>query len=514
MGHREDLSKSPYFIVSGYTGKLISFIFTLFLVRIVSPDIVGMVNMAITVNQTLIIIVTMGSLAILRIYVPHYLKGRDLGTAKGVIIDSVEYMLALSLIFMFLVILFSNEIALGYFKEARFVLPLIVGIFSLPFATITAIMEALLQSLRKFRDMAIIDSGSSLVKLVVSLSFGYYLVLQNASPEIIAAGILVGSIVMNLTSIAFAFRGTMPLLRLWKVERKPLPGKIVRFGYNSASLELVGLGWAHTDKLVIGFFMAPLYWAYYAIAFNVTFAIQVITGSVSKVMLPNLAGAWGEKKIDEFRRVLQDSLRLLTVMALPATMGLVIIMAPLINVLFTRQYIESTLTAQILVLAFFFGGLSSLMSTAITAMERPELIRNYIILAALLNIGLNVIMVQFLGLVGVAIATLATYALLAVMSFHIMRREIGLAFPWRTFFISLACSSAMGIFVYWAKCLLTDGSMVAVLIGIAALIYFALMVLVGEIRRRHIELMESAIPGQLEDFAKPFTKQAKRFVRK
>ena len=164
--------------------------------------------------------------------------------------------------------------------------------------------------------------------------------------------------------------------------------------------------------MIIASFLAAgsISYLYYADRLN-QLPLGVVGIAVGTALLPMLSKALARGDMAEGRALFNRALEMCLLLALPAAVALAVIPLSLITVLFERGAFEasdSAVTAQVL-MAYALGLPAyiaiKVFSTAHWARQdtvRPVKIS---VVATVLNIALSLVLIQFIGVVGIALAT-------------------------------------------------------------------------------------------------------------
>lgn len=181
--------------------------------------------------------------------------------------------------------------------------------------------------------------------------------------------------------------------------------------------------------------------------------------ALSQVALPSMSAAVARGATDEVKETLNFALRLTLFMILPATVGLVILGHPIVQVLFQHGKFTSDATALTnWALMFFSLGLFAYASVKILAgaFYAYHNTRTPVISAACcvgLNVVLNLVFVKFtsMGVGGLALSTAIASWVNALSLFIILRKKLGLLGGRRiatTTVKSLMACAVMGFFAH------------------------------------------------------------------
>jgi putative peptidoglycan lipid II flippase len=170
------------------------------------------------------------------------------------------------------------------------------------------------------------------------------------------------------------------------------------------------------------------------------FALGIIGQSVGSAVFPSLSALAAEQDFDGFKDRLTGALRSVLFLAFPATVVLVLLGEPLVEILLQRNLWRAEDTqATAWALAFYATGIAGVallevLSRAFYALEDTWTPVKIGIAAMLSNIGLSLLFIQFVGdpdslvrgpFAGLALANALTTNLEALLLWWLLRRRIG-----------------------------------------------------------------------------------------
>lgn len=128
----------------------------------------------------------------------------------------------------------------------------------------------------------------------------------------------------------------------------------------------------HMDNVLIGRYLGPVALGYYAFGFTIFAApLNDMGAIVHRVMFSALSRLHGDE--DRFRRGFLLAMRYVTMIMMPAMVGLVLVATPLVTVVFGSKWQPSGPVISILALGGFIGMLTSLGPSGLQASGRPDL---------------------------------------------------------------------------------------------------------------------------------------------
>jgi putative peptidoglycan lipid II flippase len=175
-------------------------------------------------------------------------------------------------------------------------------------------------------------------------------------------------------------------------------------------------------------------------AFTLLFTIIGIIGqSVGTAVFPSLSALYAEKNMEAYKERLASAMRNALFLAIPATIGLILMAEPALSVFERGAWTTSNTKAIAWALSFYATGLTGfvlleILSRAFYALEdtwTPVIVG---IGAMLSNIALNFVFIRFIGdpnslehgaFAGLAFANASTTVFEALVLWWLMRRRIG-----------------------------------------------------------------------------------------
>jgi putative peptidoglycan lipid II flippase len=157
----------------------------------------------------------------------------------------------------------------------------------------------------------------------------------------------------------------------------------------------------------------------------------IIAVSIMSVIQPDLAEAWSRQEVVAFRRRLAVGLRTTMAVIIPATVGLILLAHPVVDLLLRHGHMtadSSHLTGS--VVALFTLGLPGfcaflLLVRAYQAMRDTRTVFYLYLVENGINIVFAFILYPFLGVRGLALSVAIAYTLAAGAALYDLRRRLG-----------------------------------------------------------------------------------------
>lgn len=323
-----------------------------------------------------------------------------------------------------------------------------------PYLTLVALAAVLMGVLNTFGQFFISALSPIYFNLAIIVSV-FTLAHLAQDPAIgIAFGVLIGGALQVICQLPAAFRQGMrfqfgisfqdPMIRRVGLLLAPSI-----FGIGIVQINLL------VDSLMASFLregsVSQLYYADRVM--ELVLGIFVI--SLTNVALPEMAKSAAEKNIGELKDTILFSLRIISFVAIPATVGLFLLSDPIIHVLFERgrfSMLDAERTAQ--ALAYYALGLTfisavKILVSAFYAVQDTKTPVKVAFVSLIVNIVFNWILMQPLKQAGIALATSIAAGVSVIQLITILQKKHG-AFDWTKFQKTLAkagtASFVMGVF--------------------------------------------------------------------
>lgn len=350
--------------------------------------------------------------------------------------------------------------------------------------SLTALLGGVLNAHNRFAPFAFAPVLFNVSLIVALLSSSYF----DTTGHALSWGLLSAGFLQLIFLFACFCRAGLSL----KIIRPRLDVDVKRV-FTLMGPAVIGAGVVHVNlfaDLILASFLdaGSISYLYYADRLN-QLPLGVVGIAVGTALLPMLSRAMTKQDKGEAQELFNRSLEYCLLLALPASIALLVIPLPLITVLFERGAFtaeDSVITAG--VLQAYALGLPmyvtiKVFSTAHWAREDTKTPVRISIIATLLNIILSIILIRYIGVIGIALAT----GLMGWLQFYMHVRalkdheyaQLDQRFKWNGLRIIVA-SCIMGGVVYILAAVLSsyifDAAIYAQITALAAVIMGAVFI--------------------------------------
>ncbi|HCH3754279.1 TPA: murein biosynthesis integral membrane protein MurJ [Vibrio parahaemolyticus] len=361
------------------------------------------------------------------------------------------------------------------------------------FITFVALSGAILNTLGKFA----VSSFTPVFLNVMIILAAWCISPQMSQPEIgLAIGVFLGGLVQFLFQIPFLIKVGVMVKPKWgwrdpgvvKIRTLMIPAL---FGVSVSQINLL------FDTFIASFLQTgSISWLYYSDRL-LEFPLGLFGIAIATVILPALSRKHVDSQSEGFAHTMDWGVRMVTLLGIPAMLGLMALAKPMLMVLFMRgEFSPQDVHQASLSLLAYASGLLNFMLIKVLApgyysRQDTKTPVKYGIIAMVTNMVFNAIFAYFYGYVGLAIAT----ALSAFVNMALLYRGLHIAGVYQItkrtvfFIIRLVVAGAamvtailwqledMSVWLEWSFA--HRSGMLGMLIGLGAAVYLAVLFLTG-----------------------------------
>lgn len=187
---------------------------------------------------------------------------------------------------------------------------------------------------------------------------------------------------------------------------------IALFGSLSLNVDLVMLGWWRSAE-EIGFYSA---------AQKIVQVLYTISIIVTSSIFPALSRLIGQGEEEKKRILTERSLGILMLIAIPMTVGGIVLASPITTLLYGNDYGPAAPALQVLLLTLLVIFPGTFFGNFIFAHDAHKRLAPIVLGVSLVNAGLNALLIPLWGILGAAIATIVAQSLYNIFMWWYSRR--------------------------------------------------------------------------------------------
>jgi O-antigen/teichoic acid export membrane protein len=187
-----------------------------------------------------------------------------------------------------------------------------------------------------------------------------------------------------------------------------------------ASMNLI-MGW--TDILFLGIWTDSATVGVYGVATRAASLTGFILIAINSVITPRFAVLYNEKKLDALERVTQLGAMWMLLIALPAILVLLLFSEQLLR-LFGEGFVQGAPFLRILVVGQLINVSTGSVGYLLMMTGHERLMRNNIMLSALINLTGNFLLIPRFGAAGAAFSTAFSLAFMNLLSYYLVNKKL------------------------------------------------------------------------------------------
>lgn len=264
----------------------------------------------------------------------------------------------------------------------------------------------------KFKKVALISILIAISNPIFSFYFIFFTDFNDAYAKVLGY-VLPNIIFYSLITISIILsKGTLYNKKYWKY--------IIAFNLPLIPHYLSYIILAQSDRIIIEYYLGNKYVALYSLAYSIGSVSLVLFGSINSSLIPYI---YQKLEIEEYQSIFNSSKRIIIIAVVWSC--LFILFAPeFIRILGTTEYYSSVSIVSPVVLGVFLVFIYTLFANIQFYYKKTIWIMIASVFTAVLNIVLNIIFIEYFGIIAAAYTTLLSYVALTLIHYFLMKKLI------------------------------------------------------------------------------------------
>ena len=244
-----------------------------------------------------------------------------------------------------------------------------------------------------------------------------------------------------------------------------------------------------SDRYLIGFFIGVGSVGIYSAAYAIGNLIQLLSPQYSSSSFPPYRNSM-MREIQRCKVYLSYSMKYFLFIAIPAVFGLTVLSKPLLEIFTSPEFVPGSSVIPFIALAGLMAGVFQIVINITHLVKRTQFNLVIHVIAAVINVILNVLLIPMIGILGAAIATTLSYLVMVIICTIVSFRYITFNLHWDFIIKSVAASGIMAggiIFMQPAGFTLL---IMAIIFGVLTYV-FCMIVLFKSFNSREIEIFKN-----------------------
>jgi O-antigen/teichoic acid export membrane protein len=241
-----------------------------------------------------------------------------------------------------------------------------------------------------------------------------------------------------------------------------------------------------SDRYIIGYLLGVAFVGYYSPGYLLGAIISMYIAPLGFMLPAVLSKYYDENNMKEVKTVLRYSLKYFLALAIPSALGLSLLSKSLLTILSTPEIAsQGYLVTPFVALSALLLGMRAVVGQIFVLEKKTKISGTIWIITAILNLGLNLIFIPYIGILGAAITTLLAFTLGFILatyySFKYLTFDIDFSFIAKSVFSSVVMSL---VIIKWNPIGLLN---VLIVIGVCAVVYSVILLVLGGIKSEEIK---------------------------
>ena len=331
-------------------------------------------------------------------------------------------------------------------------------------------------------------SLSIIWKSVIGLGLGILLVVVF---HMGVEGLLWGVLLSLVIALPLLWKISLGKPLWWESKiRSPMSWELAKYGIPAMAINLSFWVLSLSDRYILQFFRGSYEVGIYSASYSIS--EQSILIFATLFMLPSTIigyNIWENRAVKESQEFVAGVNRYYLLLTFPAMVGLSVLAKPITALFVSPEYYAGYMIIPPVAIAIFISGIADQFSIGLKFYKRTGLLLYCFSGAALLNIGLNFLLIPIYGYIAAAITTLVSYVFFLIVVIIVSRRFFVWKFPFKSLGKAASASVIMALVVYPMGNGLTSSTLINLIVSIfvGVIVYFAVLFLLRETRQDEIQ---------------------------
>jgi O-antigen/teichoic acid export membrane protein len=442
-------------VVTNIISLVIGFVQNVYLARYLGADSFGIINAALNLAMIFTYVTDLG----IGTYMVMQLA-RNPEELKQLLGNAI--MLKIALVSAAYIVLVATAYLLN-FTGTKLLLVLIIGVYVM----LTVIIQLLQSVFQVYQTMEHVAFCQLLHPIILTAGLVYMLATGSSVVVFAVTYVISGTIILAYTVAVVVRQHSIPYLTVNRGTWKFLLLGGIPFCLNAILYYL----YFNVDIQLINSMLGDAAVGYYSAAFKFIQAMMCVPMLYMMVTFP-LVSQYFHKNSPYLRLLTDKSIKYLTMFGMPVCIGMFLLSDKFIYLLYQDKYMASIGVLQALSIGLLGVFIGSFAGTILMATNRQRISVVISVIAAIFNIGMNLVIIPYYGILGSAYVMAATQMLIMIMNYYFFIRCGNRLPDLGGIFKITFCAFTMGVFVYFAH-----GYNLVFTVITAAMIYFVLIII-------------------------------------
>ena len=234
------------------------------------------------------------------------------------------------------------------------------------------------------------------------------------------------------------------------------------------------------DKTMLGYLDNTTEVGYYSQGNKIITIAMTFVNAFIAILMPRISTLYAQSEKLQLNKLIDKTLRYIFLLSIPMMVGCILIIDQFVPIFFGVGYEPVGNVIKILSLLFVMLNLGRLFGTMLVAMKRQNEYTIVTIIAAVINLVLNLVFLKIFGMgaFGVAIASVVSESVATIIQYIFVRKDIDISLILRSAISYIIPSIFMMISIYICKIFVGSGGVISLLVQLIVGISVYIVILV------------------------------------
>ena len=345
----------------------------------------------------------------------------DPGQIPHLIRSTITFKIVVMAVVGYVLLLFHEQLAavLGRPEAAPFLAAGVLYIAVFSFSTFT---EVAFQGFNHLPYSAAVRAISGFSRLVFAVGFA----LMGLGALGAFFGYVVGYVLSATVGLALLYYEFYARYDEAATAEEGLMRRLIEYSVPLTATRSANIIDKQVDTVLVGVFLTPTAVAFYTLGKQITDFVLAPAESLGFTISPNFGEQKASGQLDQARRIYETALTNTMLVYVPAAAGLVIVADPFIPMVIGAEYAGAVPVLQVLAGFIVLQAITNLTSDSLDYLGRARHRAIAKGATAVANFVLNLALIPTIGVVGAALATVATHSVYVAVNLYIVHLELDL----------------------------------------------------------------------------------------
>ena len=425
------LRNTIYIIGTEQLSRAINFIQVAILIRYLGKNEYGIWSLTQSIPSMFYVLTDMGLNSIMLRNI-----ARDKVNQEQYLTQVIYLKLILFIIFIGVIVFFSK--ISGYESNVNYLIVITSVAYLL--TSFTDVITAVFRAHENFAFEAIIHT----IKSVVFLLLAYAVILLDLKINGFVYALLVLNALISLVCL-YWYTIKFKLIKL-KIFEYKIYTDLIKTSLPFALLSFISPIFSQIDIVMLSRLSTFESVGIYNAAYRIFVFLFVIPIALKNVLFPRLSKLYSQS-FEQYQTTFNSACRMIALLALPMSTGLFLLADKIIILLYSRDYIDSTIPLKIMAITLFFANLRTIFGVTLYSSNRERQAIFMFGIATVLNGIFDYFLIPKMNYTGAALASLFAELFLILMYYLYIKKSLSIIFDFTVILKICFSSLIMGIAV-------------------------------------------------------------------